>query len=144
MKYALFILIIFITFTNFVFAYPKIPDSKISPGHLCSTQDKDFKEFRYFENIPYCSRNVSSNLKQKIYEIYKIPKNDRNNYTIDHIIPLSLGGSNNFKNLWPEHYEVKNRRKDLEYELFVYLRDGKINHANAIKTIILEKFKEVD
>jgi hypothetical protein len=137
-------LILFITFINLVFAYPKIPNKEISPGHLCSLENKDFKELRYQEKIPYCSRNVSSSLKERIYYIYKIPKEERKNYTIDHIIPLSLGGSNDFKNLWPEHHEVKNKRKNLEINLYIKIRDGKINHKNSLDTIISEKFKNVD
>jgi hypothetical protein len=144
MRNTLLTLLLFITFINIVFAYPKIPNKEISPGNLCSLTNKDFKELRYQEKIPYCSRNVSTSLKDKIYNTYKIPKEERKNYTIDHIIPLSLGGSNDFKNLWPEHYEVKNTRQNLEYNLYIKIREGKINQDCAIKVIFYEKFKELN
>lgn len=144
MKNTLLSLILFITYINIVWAYPKIPNKLVSPGDLCSLQNKDFKELRYQEKIPYCSRNVSSSLKEKVYTTYKIPKEERKNYTIDHIIPLSLGGSNDFKNLWPEHFEVKNTRKNLEYDLYIYLKEGTIKQECALSIIKSEKFGKVD
>jgi len=74
--------------------YPHTPNATVTPGSLCDTQNADFIEFRYQEHIPYCARNVSSVLKAKIYEQYGIPEADRDQFTIDHLIPLSIGGSN--------------------------------------------------
>jgi hypothetical protein len=134
--------ILFIFLISFqALAYPKIPDTIISPGHTCSTHDKDFYEFRYVEKIPYCKRNVSSNLKKYIYDTYNIPESDRRNYTIDHIIPLSIGGSNNLKNLWPEHKNVKQSRPNLELDVYNYLKNSIINQEQAINIILNEKFK---
>jgi len=82
--------------------YPHTPNATVTPGSLCDTQNADFIEFRYQEHIPYCARNVSSVLKAKIYEQYGIPEADRDQFTIDHLIPLSIGGSNDRSNLWPE------------------------------------------
>ena len=76
-------------------------------GDVCTKQNKHFKELRYAEKIAYCYRSVSTSLKKKIYNSYGIDWEDREHYTIDHIIPLSLGGSNSEKNLWPEHISLK-------------------------------------
>ena len=48
------------------------------------------------------TRNVSTKLKNEIKDSYKIPPVYRNNFTIDHFIPLSLGGTNDARNLWPQ------------------------------------------
>jgi hypothetical protein len=141
MKKFLTILILFVSLGSCAEDFPKIPNESISPGHLCSLEDKDFYELRYKESIPYCKRNVSTFLKNRIYFIYNISEDKRKDYTIDHIIPLSIGGSNDPKNLWPEHYLVKNTRRNLEYQTYINLKNGKINQSEAINIIIKEKFK---
>ena len=127
---------------NVANAYPMIPDVEYSPGTLCDRGNPDYTEDRYDEQIPYCERNVSSSLKKEIYELYEIPSNCRSRYTIDHIIPLSLGGDNSPENLWPEHKNIKATRPQLELNLYHSLRDGKITQKQAIQTILKNKFKK--
>ena len=118
---------------------PEIPDPDLTPGELCDTRDPDFKEYRYQERIPYCERNVTSQRKNQIYREYDVPLKKKHNYTIDHFIPLSLGGDNSDENLWPEHKKIKELRKNLEHDTFQDLRDGYINQDEAIEIIIEAK-----
>lgn len=138
-----FLIIFFISLLAFAGNFPKIPNVSTSPGHLCSAKDKDFVENRYQEKVPYCKRNVSLHTKNYIYSLYNIPSNERKDFTIDHIIPLAIGGSNNIKNLWPEHFSVKNTRKNLEYNLFINLKKGSISQKEAIETVLNVKFNTV-
>lgn len=115
--------------------YPRTPDAVKTPGHLCTPKDKDFVQYRYKEKIPYCTRNVTPTQKSRIYAAYNIPANKRHNYTIDHYIPLSLGGSNAPENLWPEHRKIKQLRRDLELELFYRLERGEMTQREAIEII---------
>lgn len=135
------ILVLFLSIiipTN-IFAFPKIPNVS---GDLCTESNKDFYEFRYKEKIPYCQRNVSSREKRKIYEAYSIPLKERKNYTIDHIVCLSIGGSNDSNNLWPESRTLKKHRGSLEYHLYYYLKKGKITQKCAIEVIKDSKYDE--
>lgn len=125
-------------------AYPETPQPNTTPGHLCSTSDAHFKEFRYQEQIPYCRRRVSSGLKRRIYQDYGVPISQKSQYTIDHLIPLSIGGSNRTANLWPEHHEIKALRPDLEFQVFVALRDGRVSQRRAIQIILDAKFNPYD
>jgi hypothetical protein len=84
-------------------------------------------------------RNVSSETKAKIYDLYKIPLHCRYRYTIDHFIPLSIGGDNSPANLWPEHKLVKKTRMSLEEDLFEELKQGTITQKEAIEQIIQTK-----
>ncbi len=102
----------------------------------CKLNEKDFREIRY-ENVPVCKRNVSSELKRDIYKDYGIPVEDRKDYTIDHMVPLSMGGSNKKTNLWPQHKNITTA--PLEAEVFRRLSKGDITHAEAIKTILDHK-----
>ncbi len=120
-------------------AFPFIPDSQATPGSLCSKRDPDYKQDRYAEKIPYCGRNVASSLKRDIYDDYGISSKCRKEYTIDHFIPLAIGGSNRRDNLWPEHKSVKALRQNLEMDLYNEIRNGTISQAEALKIIVEAK-----
>lgn len=120
-------------------AMPKVPDREKTPGNLCDVKDPDYAGNRYKAKIPYCERNVSSELKVVIYEQYGIPANERKNYTIDHFIPLSIGGNNGPENLWPEHRKIKETRINFETEIFEAVRDGSLTQKEAIERVEYEK-----
>jgi hypothetical protein len=115
------------------------PDPKVTYGDLCTAQSPDFVGYRYQEKIAYCVRNVSRAEKARIYEIYHIPRKCRHEYTIDHFLPLSMGGSNQPQNLWPEHHNVKATRQDLEQDLFEELSSGQITQEEALREIVEAK-----
>lgn len=109
-------------------------------GTLCVENNPDFEEYRYKEKIPYCRRNVWGSLKDRIYRRYGIPKRCRDEYTIDHLIPLSLGGDNSEENLWPEHKEIRAQlRPQLEQELYNLISSGEIKQAKAVRIILEAK-----
>lgn len=119
--------------------YPVVPDERMTPGDLCSKNDPDFDGYRYRERIPHCDRDVSRSLKNHIYKQYGIPSRCRHRYTVDHFYPLSIGGNNSSKNLWPEHRFVKRLRMDLEQDVFDQVREGRISQAEALEIIYEEK-----
>ncbi|MCB0351735.1 MAG: HNH endonuclease [Bdellovibrionales bacterium] len=118
---------------------PARPDPMATPGELCHRKDPDFIEYRYKERIPYCVRNVSSELKADIYDYYKVPQEKRRFYTIDHFIPLSIGGSNHAENLWPEHRKIKELRINLENEVYDDVKSGRMTQDEAVAKIIKAK-----
>lgn len=121
------------------FKFPIVPNSEITVGDYCKVKDPDFSEYRYPEEVAVCSRNVSLTLKNAIYRAYGIPEKCKHEYTIDHFIPLSLGGSNVFANLWPEHKAIKGIRSNLEIVLYRAILNGDIQQAQAIAKIKKEK-----
>lgn len=118
---------------------PITPDEKQTPGDYCSDTDKDFTEYRYAEKIPYCTRNVKTNLKKKLYAIYKVPSKCENRYTIDHLVPLALGGNNSQDNLWPEHLLVKATRQMMEEDLYQKVSKGLMKVNDAVQQILEAK-----
>jgi hypothetical protein len=114
--------------------FPKVPLPEVG-GSICTTYDKDFDHFRYPEQIPYCKRNVSSNQKRNIYIRDGVPLQYKSQYTVDHLISLSVGGTNHNDNLWAEHKSIKNHRGSLEYDNYLMLREGLITQADAVMVL---------
>lgn len=126
-------------FASSVFAFPLTPNPAWTTGDICTRQNPDYEQDRYPEKIAYCNRNVDSQTKTKIYDLYHVPKECRDRYTIDHFIPLSIGGTNSPANLWPEHRLVKDTRRTLESDVFELVKAGKIAQKNAVQAIMKAK-----
>jgi hypothetical protein len=117
-----------------------LPDPKCTPGAVLTTDKNVICVPGYTKNV----RNVSMEDKQKVFEMYGIDYSLRNNYEVDHLISLELGGSNDVSNLWPEPYLIDNGAgiKDrLENLLHQKMCDGKISVEEAQKEIAADWLK---
>lgn len=116
--------------------YPTSPDPVVTPGKLCTHGKR-----RYAENIVYCERDVDSSLKRQIITNYdkklgyQIRTMEREDFKIDHFIPLSIGGSNDQENLWPQHKSVYEYSDRLESHVANLMFEDKIKQAEAIRVI---------
>lgn len=118
---------------------PMKPDPGYTTGDYCDKQDVDFNEVRYQEKVAICRRAVTWFAKDLVYDHYGISKRCRSYYTVDHYIPLSMGGSNELNNLWPEHKDIKATRQNLEQELYTRLAKGEIGVEYAVRTVVHAK-----
>lgn len=121
---------------SFLAEYPTSPIRALTPGELCSTPT----EFRYPEQIPYCERDVSTELKEHIFEMYRregfeLPASHRSSYKIDHFIPLCAGGANTIENLRPQHKTVYELTDSLEKLACDKLKTGKITQRQIVGMI---------
>jgi len=116
----------------------KVPNPRFTNPHFCTLGDRDFKEYRYSQRVPVCNRNVTYSLRKKIYRLYGVPKEFRKDYTIDHLVPLSLGGSNDIKNLWPQ--PKRQLTAPLETKLYFKVKKGSISVQEAWNTILTVKY----
>lgn len=137
-KIALLLCLVF-SFNVFSEECHKVPIMELSPGDICSIKDPDFLEYRYDEGIAYCERRVWGSTRDKVYELYGIAEENRHRYTIDHIIPLSIGGSNDIKNLWAEHKDIRDARRPKEFHWYLALARGEVTQVQAIKTALESK-----
>jgi hypothetical protein len=120
--------------------FPTGPEQKLTPGSLCDRPDA----YRYPERIPYCNRDVDTSLKNDVFKEYRedgyrLTPIDRQNYKIDHLIPLCAGGSNNEDNLWPQHMSIYNQTDPLEGLGCEKLKDGLIKQAELVNLILSAK-----
>lgn len=114
--------------------YPDTPDRRLTPGQLC----QNGKRVRYQETIVCCERAVSKTEKHEIMRTYdqqlgfqttQLPRQD---FKIDHFIPLCLGGSNHETNLWPQHKTIYVKTDPIEQITCDLLRKGSLSQARAI------------
>lgn len=137
MKHSLFFILIVFAFNALALDYPKGPHAELTPGSLCDRPDT----YRYAEQIPYCERDVSSQLKNEIFDNYRnqlgftLDPKTRSSYKIDHFFPLCAGGSNEETNLWPQHISVYTITDPLEGVGCEKLKAGKILQKNLITLI---------
>lgn len=137
MKHSLFFILFVFAFNALALDYPKGPHAELTPGSLCDRPN----EYRYAEQIPYCERDVSSQLKNEIFDNYrnqlgfKLDPKTRSSYKIDHFFPLCAGGSNEETNLWPQHISVYTITDPLEGVGCEKLKAGKILQKNLITLI---------
>ncbi len=108
------------------------PDARMTPGVVASTDEQVVCKPNYSRTV----RKTSPWLKQTVYRWYGIDPAKTSNYGIDHRVPLSLGGADVAKNLWPLDLEHKRGMKDkLEVRLHAY-----VCHKH---TMTLEQAQEV-
>ncbi len=118
------------------------PDTNLTPGVLCSYFDRDYKgmDSHSNERVALCNRRVKRNQKQDVLELYHIDWKNRGYYKIDHIIPLSLGGSNHVQNLFPIHLYLSADYEAIETVALEKYRGGQCSHREAVDAVIKWKF----
>jgi hypothetical protein len=76
-----------------------LPDQDCTPGAVFDSITKESICMPgYSKNV----RNVPQKIKDEVYSEYGIITHNENEYEVDHLISLELGGSNDISNLWPE------------------------------------------
>lgn len=116
--------------------FPQGPDARLTSGALCTTP----VQHRYPEQIPYCDRDVSTATKNEIFVAYRrlgyvLPSNTRQDYKIDHYIPLCMGGANSKTNLWPQHVSIYSQTDPLEQAICAKMSAGRMDQVDAVKMI---------
>jgi hypothetical protein len=74
-----------------------LPDPVVTPGEA---KNISLAEVKKLASATARVSNIPTDVKRAVYGAYGLSV-DEKNYTLDHLIPLSLGGSNSAKNLWP-------------------------------------------
>lgn len=141
MKLIFLMSLLVLTFDSFARTnrFPSSPDLSLTPGSLCATPD----EFRYPEQISYCKREVNAWQKELVFISYRelgfSLSEERNQYKVDHFIPLCLGGSNEITNLWPQFVSVSQQTDPLEPLACEVLAKGRISQREAINLVMEAK-----
>ncbi len=125
---------------RYIADYPRGPVPSVTPGRLCDRPDA----YRYAERIPYSNRDVNPMLKEMIFREYRslgfrLDPKRREDFKIDHLVPLCAGGSNEEDNLWPQHVTIFSQTDTLESLGCEKLKLGKIRQAQLVQLIVAAK-----
>ena len=110
---------------------PILPDPKLTPGDTFPVGLADIQVRGYSATV----RDVPIKEKRAVYAAYGITHWKRGEFEVDHLISLSLGGSNSQKNLWPQSYQTEpwnaHTKDQLELRLLELVRAGKVDLHTA-------------
>jgi len=77
---------------------PFLPDPELTPGDVFDVTVEDICRPGYSNKV----RAVTKALRDQAYRNYGIASHEPGDYQLDHLIPLSIGGSNSIRNLCPQ------------------------------------------
>ena len=110
MRKIFFILLLFGFLSHILANDSPLPDPKLTPGECDEgTTVEQLQEVGYSKH----HRHVSEALRRAVFAEYRIPWERRNDYEVDHLVSLSIGGSNSIKNLWPKPLRLNVAGKDI-------------------------------
>ena len=94
----------------------------------------------YIDSVP----STTSDIK-KAYANYRISV-DNKNYKLDYLIPISLGGANTIKNMWPQQYKQWLAKNKIEDDILLDVCNGKLSLKEAQELLAKDwtSWKKVD
>ena len=114
---------------------PLLPDPRKTPGDVLTTNATVVCQRGYSDTV----RHALQSFKNLIYKPYGITTRAPQEYEVDHVVSLELGGSNAVRNLWPQSYvrtplnaHVKDR---LENRLHTLICTGQLSLSDAQQAI---------
>jgi len=112
----------------------RLPNPSITPGATLKVSKDDLCGPTRKE----AEGNIPISLKTKVFQLYKIRTEATAPQNIDHLIPISLGGSNAIENLWPQPLSGEwnyNQKNQLERKLHRMVCKGELDLATAQRDI---------
>ncbi len=82
-------------------------------------------------------RTVPTSVKDQVYAEYGITHHSPDQYEVDHLVSLELGGSNDISNLWPEGASPKPGFHEKD-KVENYLHDQVCSGAISLKEAQIE------
>lgn len=114
-------------------AHAAEPNHRVTPGAVLPVSTAHVCTARYATGV----RHVTAYQKNLVLKSYGFDPHtvDRRKWTIDHLIPLEIGGANVTQNLWPEPVEDAKRKDRLENRLRRLVCTHKLDLKTAQQSI---------
>jgi hypothetical protein len=102
-----------------------LPDPKLTPGKI-ARKEKD-------------RNGVTEEMERHVFDRYHIPWRRRQEFKVDHLIPIELGGADAIDNLWPQSLSTRpynaHRKEVLTRRLLARIAARKMTLEQAQKEI---------
>jgi 5-methylcytosine-specific restriction endonuclease McrA len=112
-----------------------LPNRQLTPGAWDSSLTVDYLCTHPTDE----RRNVTAATKHKVFASYKIAypstPSSRGQWEVDHLVPLSLGGTNDTRNLWPEQAPGFHDKDKLELRLRTLVCSHQLDLRTAQRAI---------
>ena len=108
-----------------------LPDPACTPGSVAATADPNDDPAKPAEQAEVCNAGFESKhrpatvrrFRDAAMKAYHVPAGDLGRVEYDHLVPLSLGGSNDVTNLWPQVSDLpargfRNSKDSVEFRLW--------------------------
>jgi hypothetical protein len=79
---------------------PIRPDAKLTPGAIATLNTGKVCTRGYSDTV----RRTSAAMKARVFKAYGLTNTPGPDFEVDHRVPLSLGGADVERNLWPQSY----------------------------------------
>ena len=110
-----------------------LPNPKLTPGATVKVKKDDL-----CGSYEPADRSIPISLKRKVFDLYGFRTENSIPHNIDHLIPVSLGGSNSIENLWPQPLSGEwsyNHKNKLERRLRKLVCKGELDLEKAQQEI---------
>jgi hypothetical protein len=114
-----------------------LPDPTLTPGAVVEVDLAEMCQIGYAASV----RDVPRERRDEVFREYGVARRDRRDYELDHLLSLSLGGSNSAENLWaqsrvsePWNAEVKDTLEDVLHREVCSGRVSREEAQEAIRT----------
>lgn len=101
------------------------PDRGCTPGLVLTSSKPKVCTSGYAQTV----RHVTTATKRRVEDAYGFDRSQE--HEIDHLVPLSLGGSNDQQNLWPEPAPAFHVKDRLEFAAWRGVCDGRLKLADV-------------
>jgi hypothetical protein len=112
-----------------------LPNSSTTPGAVGSADVRSVCVHGYSRTVRPAYTPAWRRFRTSVFHAYGIPHDQWPRYTIDHLIPLGLGGApEDLRNVWPEPKAEAKRKDEVEDALIIavcYRHTMQIGQAQA-------------
>jgi hypothetical protein len=125
-----------------------LPDPACTPGSIAATADPNDDPAKPADQAEVCNAGFESRhrpatvrrFRDAAMAAYHVPAGDLGRVEYDHLVPLSLGGSNDVTNLWPQLSDLpargfRNSKDGVELRLWRAVCTGPVEKRLALADV---------
>lgn len=128
MRQTLSVLLLLLALTSSAFARENVPDPAITPGEVATTDIVLVCQHGYSATV----RKTTQDMKRDTYNAYRV-RGSRKHWKIDHLVPLSMGGADSMKNIWPSDFKAGKYNAAAKDRLELKIRDLVCNGTLSVE-----------